>query len=233
MFAKFRLKKLSQEVNASPKQKRGPLWLIAVLVSALAGLGVYYAFMSVYQPVEIVVAAKELKPMQKIEQADVKLQSISKRDLHPKMATSVKSVVGAYTTMPLTEGEPILSTKVVRSPGNMVETYGTLKPNETIVVLKSSQVSWPDVIREGDMVSAVAVYNDKNTDRGVDVARNIRVVSSSRPLPVVGELKSAKDAQARPTSEITLLMDREDAKKLLYATVNAKSVSLLPETNSR
>lgn len=227
MFSRLRLKRLSREAGAAGR--KGPLWAVAVVVSVLAGLGVYYALVGVYQPVNVVVAARDLKPMQKIGPSDVRLQAVARRDFHPKMVVSLDGAVGAYTVMPLTEGEALFSTKVIRNPGNMVEAYGTLRPNETLIMLKSGQVSWPDVIRDGDIVSAVAVYSDKNSDRAVDVAGNIRVVSSSSPLPLLGDLKSARDAQARPANEITLLMDREDAKKLLYAVVNAKSVSLLPE----
>lgn len=227
LFSRLRFKSLSRKAGAPGK--KGPLWAVALMVSALAGLSVYYALVGVYQPVNVVVAARDLQPMQKIGPSDVRLQAIARRDYHPKMIASLDSVVGTYTGMPLAGGETLLSTKVIRSPGNMVEAYGALKPNETLIVLKSGQVSWPDVISDGDIVSAVAVYSDKNSDRALDVAGNIKVVSSNRPLPLLEDLKSARDAQARPTSEITLLLDREDAKKLLYAAVNAKSVSLLPD----
>ncbi|MCG0278219.1 MAG: SAF domain-containing protein [Thermanaeromonas sp.] len=204
----------------------GCLLLIALLTGILAAAGVYTAFASVYQPAQVVVAARNVEPLKKIGPGDVKVITISKRDLHPRALTQLGQAIGAYTKMPLVEGEVLFPEKLVRDPSQAVEAYGTMKPDETLITLKSSQVNWPDILRDGDFVSALAVYPDKVEE----VATHARVVHNSKPLPILGELQSAREAEARPTSEITLLLNREEAKKILMATVSAKLVYLLPQS---
>lgn len=212
--------------NPFKKSPAGPLLFIALLTGILAAAGVYAVFSSVYQPAQVVVAARNVEPLKKIGPGDVKVVTISKRDLHPRAMTQLGQAIGAYARMPLVEGEALFPEKLIRDPGQAVEVYGTMKPDQTLITLKSSQVSWPDVLRDGDFVSAVAVY----PDRVEEVAEGVKVVHNSKPLPVIGELQSAREAEARPTSEITLLLDRESAKRILLATVSAKLVYLLPET---
>lgn len=212
--------------NPFKKSPAGPLLFIALLTGILAAAGVYAVFSSVYQPAQVVVAARNVEPLKKIGPGDVKVVTISKRDLHPRAMTQLGQAIGAYTRIPLVEGEALFPEKLIRDPGQAVEVYGTMKPDQTLITLKSSQVSWPDVLRDGDFVSAVAVY----PDRVEEVAEGVKVVHNSKPLSVIGELQSAREAEARPTSEITLLLDRESAKRILLATVSAKLVYLLPET---
>ncbi|KYH30753.1 SAF domain-containing protein [Neomoorella mulderi] len=204
----------------------GPLLLIALLTGILAAAGVYWAFAGVYQPAEVVVAARNVEALKQIGPADVKVITVSKRDRHPRALTQVSQAVGSYTRMPLVAGEALFPEKLVRDPGQVVEAYGAMKEDETLITLKSSQVSWPDILQDDDTVSVVAVF----PDRVEEVAGKARVVHNSKPLPILGELQSAREAEARPTSEITLLLSREDAKKVLLATVAAKMVYLFPES---
>lgn len=222
----FRLER--RETGIAKRRGKNPFLLLAVCLSVAAGVAVYSAFASVYQPAEVVVAAKDLEALHKIEAEDVKVVQVSRRDRHPSSVSDPKSVVGAFTAAPVVAGEAILEKKIIRDPDKMLETFGSAGPNDTVLMLKSGQVSWPNTIKGGDYVSVVAVY----PDRVEDLARSVRVAKSSSPLPVIGELKSAKEAEARPTSEIFLVLDREAAKKVLQATVSAKAVHILPETAS-
>ncbi|MGI9951442.1 SAF domain-containing protein [Moorellaceae bacterium AZ2] len=209
----------------SKPSRYSSLLLAALLVGLVAAGAVYWTFTSVYDPVPVVVAARDLEAGKQIGSADVKVSHVSRRDAHPKALKDLKEVVGTYTRVPLTEGEVVLSGKIIRNPEQMIGIYGILGENDTIITLKSSQVSWPKVLRGGDLVSVVAVYPE-----GVrEVTKRARVVNMNEVTPIIGELKNVAQGQAANSSELLLALSREEAKKVLGAVVSAKAVYLLPE----
>jgi Flp pilus assembly protein CpaB len=197
-----------------------------MLVGLVAAGAVYWTFSSVYQPVPVVVAAKDLEAGKQIGSGDVKVVSVSRRDAHPKALRDLRQAVGAYTRMPLVAGEPVLAEKIIRNPEQMAGVYGVMGPEDTLISLKSTQVSWPKVLRDGDVVSVVAVYPEEGVR---EVARGARVVSASRTAPIVGDLKNVSQGEPSGTSEIMLALPREEAKSVLGAVATAKAVYLLPE----
>lgn len=196
---------------------------IVLILALVAGFSIYWALMQVYQPVPVVVAGRDIDTLTQLTETDLRVVQMAKRDVHPKMFSDVSRVVGTYAAVPLTKGEPILSTKVVGDIGKL-SSIVKMKKKETFIVLKQQEASWPSFLKDGDLVTVVAFYKD--TLEVVDEAV-ARVVSSSKPVPVVTDLKSASEGQQAEAS-ITLAMSVDDAHRVVKALNTAASVRLLP-----
>ena len=228
MRLSLRFRRKEPALAVGGRQKKS-LLLVALALAVAAGAAVYAALNGIYQPANVVVAARNLEPLQKIEAKDVKVVQVAKRDKHPSAFSDPRQVVGAFTKMPLVAGEPVLVEKIVRNPDKMLEVYGTAGPEDTVIVLKSNQASWPETLKDGDYVSIVAAY----PDRVEDLARGARVVHNPGSWSPVGEIKALKKAEAGSSGgEILLMLNREDAKKVLQAAVSAKGLHVLPETSA-
>lgn len=222
----FRKKPLVSMPQMPGQKKKKPVrgFAVAATLSLIAGFTVYYVLYSVIKPIPVVVAVRDIPALSQVKADDVKVTTIGMAYRHPQAFNSAGEVVGAYSTGPIYAGEQVIRPMLIRNPGQMVEGYNSLRSDETLLTLKADRVSWPPVLRDGDYVAVVAVY----ADRVEDVARKVRVATQTVPTPVVGNIAGAAQGQA-PTSKITLLLNREDAKRVILATVTAKQVYLLPE----
>lgn len=221
----FKFKKTGASNISKPKNKNKSILMTAAVVGLIAAGGIYYAFMGIYVPVNVVVAVKDITTQTKITQADVTVKKMSKRDAHPQSLTSLKSVVGSYPRMPITAGEPILKTKVVNNIGTLLDTYESLQADEMLIELKANKnVSFPKVLKDGDYVTFVVV-KDEGT---VEVGKGSKYLSGSGPNIInnFNNLSAGKD----PTEgRLLVICKREEGKKVLEATLKSKLVYVMPE----
>lgn len=210
---------------ASQKSFWGAGKWAAIILSVCAGLAVYWALMQVYQPVNVVVATKQIDVLKKIGPADVTIAKVAGRDRHPEAFTDPSQVVGSYAAVPLTKGEQVLATKVTRDLGKMTA-IANMKANETFITLRQNEAVWPGFLKDGDLVTVTACYPD--TGQVIDEAV-ARVVSFSGPIPLVSDFKNLREAQSGGNEkEITLAMSVDEAHRVMKAIATAKSVRLLP-----
>ncbi len=222
----FRRRSLVPDISKSKTKRPVKGFIIALLLSIAAGFAVYYTLQYYINPAPVLVAARDIKALAKIGPEDVKLTTVGAAYRHPCAASQPDQVVGTYAAGPIYQGTQIISPMVIRNPGQMIKTAGDLKHDETLLTLSANKVSWPAVIRDGDYVSAVAVY----ADRVEDVVRGVRVASEAAAVPVISDIAGVRDPGGeKASSKITLVLRRDDAMKVLLAMSSSKGVYLLPE----
>jgi len=227
MFKLPSILKRGSSVQVTQKKKKGPFWLVALVLSIIAGVAVYWTFISIYKPVPVVVPATDLDQFHKIQSSDIKVVSTSRRDLHPLAFHSKDAIVNTYTRVPLYKDEPILEPKVIRNLEQMIDIKKDMGNNETIITLKQNEIRWPSVIQDGDLVSIKAVYDNEV----VEITKQATIVSSNGSLPVISKLTSSAqgDVQSSTNDKITFIIDKSAANELLKAICFAKMVYMFPE----
>lgn len=206
------------------QQRLSAVKLVAVALSILAGAAVYYALVQLYQPVPVVVASRDIDAVKSIKGPDVVVVQVAKRDRHPKAFTDPRQVVGSYSAVAIFRGQQVIAPQVVRDPGKMVAEMLKMKADETFISLRSSEASWPAVLKSGDLVTVVGVFPDTGA-QDIAVGRVVTAAGSS----VAQDIKSLREAEvAASASLITLAVKVDGAKRILDALKTAKGVYLLP-----
>lgn len=199
--------------------------IIAIVLSILAGISVYFAFKQLYEPVPVVVASRSIDGIKQINSSDVTVATVAKRDRHPEAFTSTKQVMDSYSAAPIYQGQQIITPQVVRDPGKMIVESLNMQMDETFLTLKVQDASWPQgILKSGDLVTIMGVY----PDIGVIEEAVGRVVTASGGS-IAQDVKTLRDAETKMSgTEITLSLKVEDAKRVLLAVNKTKGVYLLP-----
>ncbi|WP_333870932.1 SAF domain-containing protein [Desulforamulus putei] len=221
----FQFKKPNVPKLVKPKSKNKTILLGSIIIGLIAAVGIYFSVMSFIHPVNVVVAARDIDTMRKITEADVAVKKMSARSVHPKAYHDLKSVIGTYPKMPITAGEQILSTKLVNNPDKVVDAFEALQPDEMILELKEGKnIAFPTLLKRGDYVTFYSVEEDDTKEYG----KGSKFISSSGPNLIhnFNNLSAGKD----PTEgKIVVICTREEGKKILNATQNAKMIYVAPE----
>lgn len=198
--------------------------ILAIAATLLSGIMVYVLFVSVYKPVDVLVAVRDLQAVKPITEADVKVIKVSSRDKHSEAFTSPKEVIGSYTAAPIFQGQQVVKKQVTRDPGKMVTEMTTMGADKTIISLKQQEASWSPVLKPGDIATVYAV--DK--EGGVREVATGKVVNASGSS-VVQDIKSLSDAQQKAgDGSLLLTVEVLQAKAILSAIHTSAGVYVLP-----
>ncbi|NLW45245.1 MAG: hypothetical protein GXY92_08700 [Syntrophomonadaceae bacterium] len=198
--------------------------ILAIAATLLSGIMVYVLFVSVYKPVDVLVAVRDLQAVKPITEADVKVIKVSSRDKHSEAFTSPKEVIGSYTAAPIFQGQQVIKKQVTRDPGKMVTEMTTMGADKTIISLKQQEASWSPVLKPGDIATVYAV--DK--EGGVREVATGKVVNASGSS-VVQDIKSLSDAQQKAgDGSLLLTVEVLQAKAILSAIHTSAGVYVLP-----
>lgn len=196
---------------------------MAVFLTILAGLSVYYALNQLYLPTRIIVPKKAIEPKRLIKEEDVKIAMISKRDKHPMAVVDLTQVVGKYSTIKLYADEQILTERLTGDPGAITGAFSYLATNETYITFKANEAKWPKGIKNGDTVTAIAIM-----DYGPEkVAEKLKVIGTEEPITILDPLKQTTGQGSSVT--LTVAVDRSIAAILLDQRAKSKEFYFLPE----
>lgn len=200
---------------------------VILVVALLAGASVYWALLQVYVPVDVIVAARDIKPLEVLKESDLRVTQMAKRDIHPQACLDPSQVLGAYVAVPLTKGEPIFLNKVTRDVGQLSDVL-SMKQQETFISLQAGKVNWPKILKDGDLVSVVAFYAPTETvpSRIEDVAVG-KIAGAVKGTSVIADLQAASQGQVQQDS-VLLAVTQEDARKIVKALNEASALYLLP-----
>lgn len=206
--------------------KRSPIKVVAVLLSILAAISLYYVLNQIYVTVPVVVATKDISVMTEITNADVTVTEVARRDKHPQAFSNPADVVNAYSASKIFKGQQVIAPQVSRDLDKMTTEALGVDATKTFIHLTTSNASWPPVLNSGDLVTVLANYEEEI--REVAVAK---VVAANKES-IFSDIASIREANVKPTgSDLVLAAKIEDAKKILRATSEA-SVYLLPRDPS-
>ena len=130
--------------------------ILAIAATLLSGIMVYVLFVSVYKPVDVLVAVRDLQAVKPITEADVKVIKVSSRDKHSKRLQVRKKYRKLYCRPHLPGSAGYKETGNLRS-GKMVTEMTTMGADKTIISLKQQEASWSPVLKPGDIAIVYAV----------------------------------------------------------------------------
>lgn len=209
--------------TGSSKGVRSPMKIVAVLLSVLAAISLYYTFNQIYVTVPVVVATKNISVMQEITDADVAVVEVAQRDRHPQAFSDPNEVVKAYSSTAIFKGQQLIAPQITRDLDKMVSEVLEVDETETFIHLSTRNASWPPVLSSGDLVTVIGNYEDGIRDIAV-----AKVVAANKES-IISDFAAIRDANVKPTGDdMVLAVKVEDAKTILRAVDEAKSIYLLP-----
>jgi hypothetical protein len=200
---------------------------VAVLLSVAAAVSVMFALYRVYMPVKLLAPNKDIPAGTVIGQADIEYITMSRRDKHELALTDPRQVIGKYAKDNLYTLEPILSKKITTDMSS--ETKDSIDQDETCITLKQNEARWPQDIKKGDTVTAVAVFEGCSPQV---VGRKIKILSTTNNANknLTGTVEQLKNAvSVTNDNSITLALKWTQTGPLLFGRARSKELWLLPE----
>jgi len=198
--------------------------IVAVVAAAAATLLVYQAIQR--RPVQqvalpqtfVVVAAKALPTGSRIAATDVKVIGWPSDAIIPGSFTKVEDVLDRGTLAQLAENEPLTDSKVA-AVGAGAGLPPTIPPGMRAISLRVNDVvGVAGFVTPGNRVDVFVTLKQNNTTLTRTVLSNVQVLTAGTAF----EQDKGKTGQAIPTSVVTLLLDPEDAEKIVLAATEGQ-----------
>lgn len=206
---------------------------MALFLTLAAGASIYYAFDQLYIPVAVVVPNKLIDARAVITDKDVEFKNFSKVDKYPNAISDIKEVIGKFSEVHLYPGEQILPERIAASPGAVTGAFSYLAPDETYITFGANEAKWPQGLKVGDTLTAVAFINNQE----IKLAEKLKVIGAgAAPDKNPGIIQQTKQQvqQAVPAQNIqdriTLAMKFTQAGPVLAGLEKAKHLVFLPES---
>lgn len=205
-------------------QKKNMSFWVAIILSVVAGASVFIALHQLYRPVKVIVPLKNITVGTQLQQTDIGLKTMSRRDMHRDTVTSSQNAVGKYTKDSLYANEPILSSKLIKEKENLeLPAPGNIELEETYISFKASEAKWPSGLKEGNFVTIVGT----NELAPKVLAEKVKVIDApeSKNTGQIGNIKTAVGA----AENITLVLKWEQLGPLLDGREKSKELWIVPE----
>lgn len=200
-------------------------WL-AIFFTILAGLAVYLTLHLMFSPVPVIVAKEDIAESTIIEAKELEITKVAKRDAIKGTYSQIEDVAGNISSTPIFKGQQIIDRQINHGAGTEVVTPGEFKPNQTMISLTTQQAVWPTYLKEGDLVTIVAIYQD----REVVIEEAVGRIAKSSSTSLTKHVKNLQQAQSSsPTDNyISFVTDIEGGKNVLLALKTSQMVYLMP-----
>jgi hypothetical protein len=164
--------------------------IIALFLTLLAGVSVYYYLVSVHDVVPVVVATKDINPNTVIEEGDVRIANVSADGKHQLAFNNPEQIIGSTTKETVYKDMQLISSQLAEKDS------GSLKPGETLLPL-SNVVASPGlktgnpvditvVRQEGAFpIEGARIYQVKNEEVVI-------VIDKSKVQQVIGTIADAQ-----------------------------------------
>lgn len=174
------------------------------------------------QMVPVVVASRDLKIGEKIDNRNVAVRSMPREYLHKDYISpnSFDAIVGSIVTHPLGSGDPVLHANL-GSMGGAGSFSDMLKKDERAVTIPVSRFDTANGFLEpGDHIDIMITMKDGPRSRTLTLLEDVKVLATDRKLE--------SDPREQPNyTMITMGLNVKDATRLIHAqTVGDLSVLL-------
>ena len=199
---------------------------VAVLLSIAAAASVLFALYRMYMPVKVVAPNKVIPAGAVIGQTDIGYVTLARRDMHELALIDPGQVIGKYARVNLYNLEPILSQKITADLSS--ETKNSVDQDETWLTLNKNEARWPQNIRAGETMTAVAILEGGNPQV---VGKGIKILTvTDTNINLSGTVEQIKNAvSANSDNSITLALKWDQVGPLLFGKARSKELWLLPE----
>jgi Flp pilus assembly protein CpaB len=188
--------------------------LISLLVALAAGGLAWLVIGQITKTTSVVIVAKDVEPLTRLDAGLVKLAAVPVSAAHPKGLKRIDDAVGKRTIGPLTAGQQLLSTQLT-DPGQGVK--GWYPGSSVIMFVPMPQARWAGgIVQAGDIVDLVFCTNEQRT--GVSLAKVILT-----GVPVVGQIGAGPrkwDSAAPDTAGLNLVLSTQDAERIAFCLEN-------------
>lgn len=178
------------------------------------------------EPVDVLVAAKDLSEGTVITQDLLKVGTVPERFMQPYAVRSPEEVIGLMTIAPIAEGEQLLLNKVRRPDQAPLGSTlaGVLEKGKRGVTMGADALSGVGgFVRPGDAVDILWTVSVPTGEQGGSQLVTWTLFQDVRVMAVGGQL-IGKGAEERPSEDytVTLAMTPQEASFLLFARENGK-----------
>jgi hypothetical protein len=163
--------------------------IVAVVLTLLAGISVYYYLTFTCRNVPVIVAARDLGPNTIINEKDIKKVDVNVNSKHQKAFSDPKQVIGSTTKDNVYQDMQLISSQLAGKDKKL------LQPGETLLPI-SEAVASPN-LRRGNTVNIIVVRADGAFPVGsarvyeVQVDKTVIIVSQERAQQIIGAINSA------------------------------------------
>ncbi len=189
------------------------------------------------QPIEVIVAAKDLPTGTKLEIALLAKAAVPERFVQPYAVTSPNQLLGKITVAPIAAKEQILLNKL-RRPDELPEgsTLSTLTPKgkRAVTILVDSITGVGGFVRPGDLVDVLWTIPGSNQVEGqvVTLFQDVPVLAVGSDLSAF-ESAGSKEANDKSQFMVTLALAPQETSFLLFAREQGRiQLSLRPRTET-
>ena len=206
--------------NLKAPQKPLSFWL-TVLLTVMTVAFSYLTYYKLFKPVQVVVAVTDIQGKEQIKDTQLQLVTVSLKDKHPNAVSDISQVAGKIAGAQIFSGEQIITNRLTDDPSGLSGVFSRLAPDETCITFTAAEAKWPNGLREGDTVVAVAV-----NEAGSQQVGSLKVLGTDKPA--ILDMKALQPAIPQNAEKITLAVKWQDLKAMLAAKVTAKAFYLNP-----
>ncbi len=193
-----------------------------------------------YEPIQVLVAKKNIPKDFKLDETMVEFQSIPKKYVQPKALHKIDEILGQISGSTIFEGEQVIATKLLS-----IEDAGLafkIPKNFRAFAISVDEITGVGGhIRPGNYVDVMGIFDfgdeRKSDERAVTLLQNVYVLAAGDdlgqavPLAADAMEKKLQSPEARRGgkgySSITLMLTPDEAQKVMLAQeVGALSMSL-------
>lgn len=226
-------------------RRRSILILAFALILGLASAGLVYTYMrqmqeeaqrqaelarEQVQTAPVVVAKQDIPVRTQITENMVEVRQMPLQAKHPLSLDKVSDVTGKITKLPITAGEPVLSSKFSAQRGESGLTY-IIPPNKRAVSIAVSEViSSGGLVLPGDFVDVIGVFDAKamGKDMATYILQGIEVLAVAQTMPgeSVPEETATQAAEKNLAGVTGQRTQQEPPKDQPKANPSARTVTL-------
>ena len=193
-----------------------------------------------YEPIQVLVAKKNIPKDFKLDETMVEFQSIPKKYVQPKALHKIDEILGQISGSTIFDGEQIIATKLLS-----IEDAGLafkIPKNFRAFAISVDEITGVGGhVRPGNYVDVMGIFDfgdeRKSDERAVTLLQNVYVLAAGADLgqavPLAGDKLEKKGGftpetkRGSPYRAVTLMLTPDEAQKVMLAQeVGALSLSL-------
>jgi len=179
------------------------------------------------EPTPVLVARQTIEPGQILSPELVELQQVPAKYVQPYAESQLEAVVGKRASVPITQGEQILRTKLELPTAGATMASKTPPGKRAVTIPLDEIAAVGGFIRPGDTVDILWVASIPRPEGGshpitVTLFQNIQVLAVGRQLIDVPEQRRRTREGEEPSNTVTVALSPEETQLLVVAQEQGK-----------
>lgn len=199
--------------------------LLPLAVAVVAGGAAFILLGRLTATEEVVVAARDLRPMSIISESCVKLVSMPQQSVHPKACSTLETIMDMRVLGPISAGQQIIATSLSKPGEGFGQWTGT---NRVVMFVPMAVNRWlGGGITPGDVVDLVFCTNPQKT--GVNLSKT--VLAAVTVASTMGASPKWDQSMSEPAG-LSLVLTAHEAELLAFCLENGSLYACLSSDGS-